>query len=167
MPLEDKNCPPDCPQNTFVVRVIERQDRGKNCPAAIFTPRQPDVSLGPLGFGVTHESQREIALRLGTFMTDSRLPTVGQRLMGSFYMGSLHICMTNLSCVILALSFPRFFPCHAGLPKLSNYPLRNYPLKVARNRRDGNNKRGKRGFVLQGWFFDVSRASDWFCTLTN
>ena len=29
-----------------MVRVIERQDRGKNCPAAIFTPRQPDVSLG-------------------------------------------------------------------------------------------------------------------------
>ena len=27
----------------------------------------------------------------------------GQRLMGSFYMGSLHICMTNLSCVILVL----------------------------------------------------------------
>ena len=34
-----------------MVRVIERQDRGKNCPAAIFTPRQPDVSLGPLGTG--------------------------------------------------------------------------------------------------------------------
>ena len=32
-----------------MVRVIERQDRGKNCPAAIFTPWQPDVSLGPLG----------------------------------------------------------------------------------------------------------------------
>ena len=32
-----------------MVRVIEPQDRGKNCPAAIFTPRQPDVSLGPLG----------------------------------------------------------------------------------------------------------------------
>ena len=27
----------------------------------------------------------------------------GQRFMGSFYMGSLHICMTNLSCVILVL----------------------------------------------------------------
>ena len=34
-----------------MVRVIERQDRRKNCPAAIFTPRQPDVSLGPLGLG--------------------------------------------------------------------------------------------------------------------
>ena len=30
-----------------MVRVIERQDRGKNCPAAIFTPRQPDVSKRP------------------------------------------------------------------------------------------------------------------------
>ena len=29
--------------------VVERQDRGRNCPAAIFTPRQTDVSLGPLG----------------------------------------------------------------------------------------------------------------------
>ena len=44
--------------------------------------------------------------------------TFGQRLKGSFYMGSLHICMTN------------FF---ARLPKLfANCPLRNYPLKVAR-----------------------------------
>ena len=32
-----------------MVRVIERQDRGRKCPAAIFTPRQTDVSLGPLG----------------------------------------------------------------------------------------------------------------------
>ena len=32
-----------------MVRVIERQDRGKNCPAPIFTPRETDVSLGPLG----------------------------------------------------------------------------------------------------------------------
>ena len=31
-----------------MVRVIERQDRGKNCPAAILTPRQTDVALGPL-----------------------------------------------------------------------------------------------------------------------
>ena len=65
------NCPSNCPLGWFdpwkyaiwghtnvpqivpgmpsLVRVIERQDRGKNCPAAIFTPRQPDVSLGPLG----------------------------------------------------------------------------------------------------------------------
>ena len=28
---------------------------------------------------------------------------VFRRLMGSFYMGGLHICMTNLSCVILVL----------------------------------------------------------------
>ena len=49
MLFEDKNCLSDCPLNTLVVRVIERQDRGKNCPAAIFTPRQPGVLLGPLG----------------------------------------------------------------------------------------------------------------------
>ena len=47
--LRTKKCPSNCPSITLVVRVIERQDRGKNCPAAIFTPRQPDVSLGPLG----------------------------------------------------------------------------------------------------------------------
>ena len=29
-----------------MVKVIERQDGDKNCPAAMFTPRQPDVSLG-------------------------------------------------------------------------------------------------------------------------
>ena len=40
-----------------MVRVIERQDRGKNCPAAIFTPRQPDVSLGPLGRKTTQKSK--------------------------------------------------------------------------------------------------------------
>ena len=33
----------------LVGSVIERQDRGKNCPAAILTLRQPDVSLDPLG----------------------------------------------------------------------------------------------------------------------
>ena len=32
------------------MRVLEGQDRGKKCPAAIFAPRQPDVSLGPLGW---------------------------------------------------------------------------------------------------------------------
>ena len=33
------------------MRVIERQDRGKNCPTAIFTPGQIDVALGLLGLG--------------------------------------------------------------------------------------------------------------------
>ena len=57
----------------------------------------------------------------------------GQLLIGSFYTGSLRICVTNLSCVNLVLWFSGFLPCREGLPKLSaNYPSRNYPLKVAR-----------------------------------
>ena len=39
----------------------------------------------------------------------------GQRLMGSFYMCRLHICMINLSCVILVLECPGRLPCCAGL----------------------------------------------------
>ena len=47
-----------------MARVIERQDRGKNCPAAIFTPRQPDVSLGPLGTPTLHQCNVGVALDL-------------------------------------------------------------------------------------------------------
>ena len=53
-----------------MVRVIERQDRGKNCPAAIFTPRQPDVSLGPLGN--KHKHFRRDGVR------DKQEPSLGQ-----------------------------------------------------------------------------------------
>ena len=51
---DNQNVPQIVPRMPDVVRVIERQDRGHNCPAAIFTPRQTDVSLNPLAVTKIH-----------------------------------------------------------------------------------------------------------------
>ena len=55
--------------------------------------------------------------------------------MGSLYMGSLRIALTNLCWLILVLQFPAVWVCRADLPKLvANYPFTNYPVKVARTK---------------------------------
>ena len=84
-----------------MVRVIERQDRGKNCPAAIFTPRQPDVSPGPRWLG-------KRSIRARTWVHQNRAILCGCG--GDFYRSPKNRAI-SLSFFSLMFLFPWCFSC--------------------------------------------------------
>ena len=60
-------------------------------------------SLGGSLRGVPADPQKRVEDESQGDSASQKSHVAGRGLMGSFYMGSLHICMTNLSCVILVL----------------------------------------------------------------
>ena len=80
----------NCPQNALVVRVLERQDRGKNRPAAICVPRGKQMSRWALWVSNrqrarslrTRPHTRVTLITVGVFITEttiSRASTLGER----------------------------------------------------------------------------------------